>query len=143
MGSHWGLHQTHPRPHSLTSGRPSPYSCNVTYCAHADGYWVEILPRTSKPEALAAIPPQPASWPVIAGKPAFQQTMYRIKDPKASVPFYQKHFGMSLICERYFPEAKFSLYFMGEQSCIGCLLQLEAVGSRRSNIRHASVYKLC
>ncbi|XP_058463538.1 lactoylglutathione lyase isoform X2 [Malaya genurostris] len=43
----------------------------------------------------------------------FQQTMYRIKDPRASIPFYNEVLGMSLLCKMDFPEAQFSLYFMG------------------------------
>lgn len=64
--------------------------------------------------------------------------MIRIKDPKISVPFYEKHFGeylsslwlqllliyhilslwnagFTLICERHFPEMGFSLYFMARE----------------------------
>ena len=39
--------------------------------------------------------------------------MLRIKDPKLTVPFYEKHFGFQLIHSYDFPEWKFSLYFMG------------------------------
>lgn len=39
--------------------------------------------------------------------------MLRIKDPKKSIPFYRDILGMSLVNELHFPQAKFSLYFMG------------------------------
>ncbi|KAL3685652.1 hypothetical protein R1sor_003674 [Riccia sorocarpa] len=42
-----------------------------------------------------------------------QQTMYRIKDPKASLDFYSRVLGMTLLKRLDYPEAKFSLYFMG------------------------------
>ena len=64
-----------------------------------DGYWVEVLARTR------------GSAPAGAG-PSFQQTMLRIKDPAVSVPFYQQHFGMTLVAEKHFPDMAFSLYFM-------------------------------
>jgi lactoylglutathione lyase len=43
----------------------------------------------------------------------FQQTMYRIKNPVRSLPFYSEVLGMTLLVKLDFPEAKFSLYFMG------------------------------
>lgn len=42
-----------------------------------------------------------------------QQTMYRIKDPKASLDFYTRILGMRLLKRFDFPDAKFSLYFVG------------------------------
>ena len=43
----------------------------------------------------------------------FQQTMYRIKEPKASLAFYTGVIGMRLLKKLDFPEMKFSLYFLG------------------------------
>lgn len=45
-----------------------------------------------------------------------QQTMYRIKDPKKSVPFYTEVLGMQLLTKVDFPSMKFSLYFMGYEN---------------------------
>ncbi|KAG5870617.1 hypothetical protein JTB14_030360 [Gonioctena quinquepunctata] len=42
-----------------------------------------------------------------------QQTMYRIKDPKKSLPFYSEVLGMQLLTKLDFPSMKFSLFFMG------------------------------
>ncbi|EDV23681.1 expressed hypothetical protein [Trichoplax adhaerens] len=43
----------------------------------------------------------------------FQQTMLRIKDPKASLKFYTQVLGMRLLKRFDFAGMKFSLYFMG------------------------------
>ena len=43
----------------------------------------------------------------------FNQTMLRIKDPAASVPFYRDVLGMTLLDQFDFPDMGFSLYFMG------------------------------
>lgn len=43
----------------------------------------------------------------------FQQTMFRIKDPKVSLDFYTRVLGMRLLQKMDFPDMKFSLYFMG------------------------------
>jgi lactoylglutathione lyase len=39
--------------------------------------------------------------------------MIRIKDPAKSLPFYESVLGTTLVMEKHFPQAKFSLYFMG------------------------------
>jgi lactoylglutathione lyase len=46
----------------------------------------------------------------------FQQTMYRIKDPKRSLDFYTRIIGMQLISKLDFKEMNFSLYFLGFHS---------------------------
>ena len=43
---------------------------------------------------------------------AWQQTMLRIKDPKVTVPFFENHFGFTLIHYYNFPQWNFSLYFL-------------------------------
>jgi len=43
---------------------------------------------------------------------SWQQTMLRIKDPKVTVPFFQSHFGFTLIHTYHFPQWNFSLYFL-------------------------------
>ena len=44
------------------------------------------------------------------------QTMLRIKDPTASIPFYQDILGMTLLDRFDFAEMEFSLYFFGYPS---------------------------
>lgn len=43
----------------------------------------------------------------------FQQTMFRIKDPKASLDFYTRVMGMRLLAKFHFSAKRFSLYFLG------------------------------
>mmetsp|Transcript_13094 Transcript_13094/g.30131 ORF Transcript_13094/g.30131 Transcript_13094/m.30131 type:complete len:335 (+) Transcript_13094:259-1263(+) len=53
-----------------------------------------------------------ASKIVVAGRPTWQQTMLRIKDPGRSIPFYTELFGMSLIDTLDFPQYGFKLFFL-------------------------------
>lgn len=48
---------------------------------------------------------------IVPGRPTWQQTMLRIKDPKKSIPYYES-LGFTLIDTFDFPQYKFSLYFM-------------------------------
>ncbi|CAI5994187.1 unnamed protein product [Closterium sp. NIES-64] len=77
--------------------------------------------RLAGPGAAAAVEKESASnnpglvedVDPATSKYIMQQTMYRIKDPKASLHFYSSVLGMRLLKRLDFPEAKFSLYFMG------------------------------
>lgn len=66
---------------------------------------VDISNSPYDPSIIAALKEQHPSW---------QQTMIRIKDPEASLEFYQNHFGMTLCDVLHFGEGKgdFSLYFL-------------------------------
>lgn len=75
---------------------------SIAFALDPDNYWVEILKRSTAMPATE-----------VQGKPSFQQTMLRIKDPKKSLPFYQDILGCTLVNELHFPNAKFSLYFLG------------------------------
>ncbi|KAJ1919202.1 Filament-forming protein [Mycoemilia scoparia] len=46
----------------------------------------------------------------------FNHTMYRIRDPVASVRFYKEVLGMSLLEEHHDEKSKFSLYFLGYEN---------------------------
>jgi len=49
---------------------------------------------------------------LIPGRPLWQQTMLRIRDPSKSIHFYRDIMGMSLIDKLDFPQYEFSLYFL-------------------------------
>jgi len=74
----------------------------IAFALDPDNYWVEILTRSKE------MPPTE-----VVGKPSFQQTMLRVKDPKKSLEFYCEKLGCELVNELHFEQAKFSLYFLG------------------------------
>jgi lactoylglutathione lyase len=49
---------------------------------------------------------------IIPGRPTWQQTMLRIKDPTKSIAFYRDLLGFTLIDKFDFPQWNFSLYFL-------------------------------
>eukprot|EP00123_Amoebidium_parasiticum_P020327 comp4764_c0_seq1/m.899 comp4764_c0_seq1/g.899 ORF comp4764_c0_seq1/g.899 comp4764_c0_seq1/m.899 type:complete len:327 (-) comp4764_c0_seq1:236-1216(-) len=71
---------------------------NLAFAFDPDGYWVEIIQKSSNA--------------VIKGRPTFQQTMLRIKDPTPSLKFYTEVCGMTLIDELPFPQWQFTIYFL-------------------------------
>ena len=66
-----------------------------------------LSPRFSSPSFALRM----SSTTIIPGRPTWQQTMLRIKDPQKSIPFYEK-LGFTLVDSFDFPQYKFSLYFM-------------------------------
>ncbi|MEN1929218.1 lactoylglutathione lyase [Luteimonas sp. MJ250] len=61
--------------------------------------------------ALANVPGVAARDAATTGF-VFNHTMLRIKDPRASLDFYTRVLGFSLVRHNDFPEAEFSLYFL-------------------------------
>jgi len=69
------------------------------------------LPQEEVDKILAESEPDAATKDFL-----FQQTMYRIKDPRRSLQFYSKVMGMTLLKKLDFPAMQFSIYFMGYES---------------------------
>lgn len=69
----------------------------LAFALDPDGYWVELLGRGG------SVTP-----------PCLAQTMLRVKDPKKSIEFYTKHFGMKVLTEGNYGD--FSLYYLGSSN---------------------------
>eukprot|EP01006_Ploeotia_vitrea_P044070 TRINITY_DN66802_c1_g1_i1.p1 TRINITY_DN66802_c1_g1~~TRINITY_DN66802_c1_g1_i1.p1 ORF type:complete len:341 (+),score=187.82 TRINITY_DN66802_c1_g1_i1:120-1142(+) len=74
----------------------------LAFAYDPDGYWIEVVRRADKHD--------------VKEKFNFSQTMIRVFDPKKSLAFYVEQLGMTLIAEKHFPAAKFSLYFLATLS---------------------------
>jgi lactoylglutathione lyase len=72
----------------------------LAFALDPDGYWLEIVKR------------KPGLYNPVTEYYNLSQTMLRVKDGPASVAFYTKHMGMTLVSQRDFPQWKFSLYFL-------------------------------
>ena len=66
---------------------------------------------TDTAATLASVPGVSVRDAATAGF-AFNHTMLRVKDPRASLDFYTRVLGFSLVRRSDFPEAAFSLYFL-------------------------------
>jgi len=69
----------------------------LAFALDPDGYWVEIVKR------------EKFGWPEYYN---LSQTMLRVKDGPASVEFYTKHLGMTLLRRMDKPEYGFSNFFL-------------------------------
>lgn len=83
----------------LSDGRQK----DIAFVLDPDGYWVELIPQF--------VEPMPKTHNKADNK--FNHTMVRVKDPVKSLKFYREVLGMKLLQTREFPEAKFTLYFLG------------------------------
>merc|ERR1719203_921071 len=69
----------------------------LAFALDPDGYWVEIVRR------------EKMGWPEYFN---LSQTMMRVKDGPATVEFYTKHFGMTIIRQMDMPQYGFTNYFL-------------------------------
>ena len=74
----------------------------LAFCLDPDGYWVELVRR------------EPGRFDAASERYNLSQTMIRIKDPEASVPFYRDLFGMKQLSHRVFSD--FDLFFAATES---------------------------
>merc|ERR1719333_1477512 len=69
----------------------------LAFALDPDGYWIEIVRR------------EKLGWPEYYN---LSQTMMRVKDGPATIEFYKKHFGMTMIRKMDMPQYKFTNYFL-------------------------------
>lgn len=83
----------------LSDGRQK----DIAFALDPNGYWIELIENgINKVEAKT----DSLSYKL-------NHTMIRIKDPKKSLEFYRDVLGFKLLSTKEFPEAKFTLYFLG------------------------------
>ncbi|ANZ77550.1 BA75_04465T0 [Komagataella pastoris] len=76
---------------------------DIAFALDPDNYWIELIEhQIGKQDGVA----HKNTWVLNHG-------MYRIRDPKVSLKFYKEVLGMKLYSTREFPEAKFTLFFLG------------------------------
>lgn len=82
---------------------------NIAFVKDPDGYWVEVIraidPDTENAAAIPANTTDPSTY-------RLNHTMLRVKDPEASLKFYQEVMGMKLVRTRESESSGFNLYFL-------------------------------
>lgn len=79
---------------------------NIAFVLDPDQYWVELIEN--------AIDKQDNIYNLSSNR--MNHTMVRVKDPIKSLEFYKGALGMKLYSKRDFPDAKFTLYFLGYEN---------------------------
>lgn len=100
---------------------------NIAFVLDPDGYWIELIEN--------GLNKQEDVYDMSVNK--MNHSMIRVKDPKKSLEFYQGVLGMHLFITREFPEAEFTLYFLGYDHTEG-----EVDGSILANARRQSIIEL-
>lgn len=76
---------------------------DIAFAKDADNYWIELIEHgRGKEEGKTDLSTY-----------RFNHTMIRVRDPQVSLRFYREVLGFKLLLTRDFPDAKFSLYFLG------------------------------
>lgn len=87
----------------LTDGRQK----DIAFALDPDGYWIELISN----HTLSADSIKEGVTDLTTYR--FNHSMIRVKDAKESLKFYEEVLGMKLLRTKEFPEAKFTLYFLG------------------------------
>jgi len=87
----------------LSDGRQK----DIAFALDPDNYWVELISQKLKfpPGTLKEDETDTKNY-------RFNHTMIRVKDPKASLQFYQEVLGMKIVRTSVHESAKFTLYFL-------------------------------
>lgn len=76
---------------------------NIAFVLDPDQYWIELIENElNKQDDVYDLSVN-----------LMNHSMIRVKDPKKSLDFYRNVLGMKLFTTREFPEAEFTLYFLG------------------------------
>ena len=84
----------------------------VTGAAFVSNYRTHPLTRIAARQRSSLSMSTSSTPAIIPGRPTWQQTMLRIRDPAKSIPFYTDLLGFTLIDTFDFPQYNFSLYFL-------------------------------
>lgn len=79
---------------------------DIAFVQDPDTYWIELIEnKLDKKDGVYEIESN-----------RLNHTMIRVRDPQKSLAFYQGVLGMKLFKKKDFPNAKFTLYFLGYDS---------------------------
>jgi lactoylglutathione lyase len=81
----------------------------LTVLSPSSSFPLKVVPSLSRFSSTTA---RAMSSAMIPGRPTWQQTMLRIKDPTKSLSFYTGLLGFTLIDKLDFPQYSFTVYFL-------------------------------
>ncbi|KAF8820025.1 putative glyoxalase I [Cardiosporidium cionae] len=104
---------------------------------HINPFYLKLVsrlfhcPQTQNCMKMATVSKPPTLFNIERFNPSWQHVMLRIKDPSVSIPFYEKHFGLTCVHSYAIDKLGFSIFFMEKLHAHQAVPEKDATASEK------------